>query len=285
MLANVYKALLLLALALSITGCKLAVIVVEGGEVLSVSGTRDCSVNSICVFEVTDTDFHDTFTAVPQPGWEFVRWNAGGDFFCEDSTDPSCFLSNVGTDGIQAIVDAIATQKTYYIMPVFQPLGAAITDTVVAAGKEWAQPDLFTNLTWGAIDAVCPAGVCGGTLNGFLMDGWTWATVEDFNSLANYYIGSAQMGPGPDAHIGSASMLDGFYADGWRNTFELAPEDTGISGRLRDPADPGAHFGGGAADNSFPLEPGVPNDFFISGIPYDDTPADSLLGAWFYRIP
>jgi hypothetical protein len=52
-----------------------------------------------------------------------------------------------------------------------------ITDTVTADGKEWAQVDLFLNLSWYDINAVCPEGVCsdGGMLNGYDMTGWLWA--------------------------------------------------------------------------------------------------------------
>ncbi len=55
-----------------------------------------------------------------------------------------------------------------------------ITDTFSAGGNLWAQPKLFTSLSWNSMDAVCPAGsagVCGvGTLNGYDMNGWTWAS-------------------------------------------------------------------------------------------------------------
>ena len=55
-----------------------------------------------------------------------------------------------------------------------------ITDTVIVGDKEWAQVVLFTSLSWNDMNAVCPAGVCGvGTLNGFDMDGWTWASRAD----------------------------------------------------------------------------------------------------------
>lgn len=52
-----------------------------------------------------------------------------------------------------------------------------ITQTVTVGTKEWAQVNLFTGLSWDDINLVCPAGVCGAsTLNGFDMDGWTWAS-------------------------------------------------------------------------------------------------------------
>ena len=54
-----------------------------------------------------------------------------------------------------------------------------ITDTVIVGDYEWAQVDLFVNLSWNDINFVCPDGNCGlGSLNGFDMNGWTWATAS-----------------------------------------------------------------------------------------------------------
>ena len=59
-----------------------------------------------------------------------------------------------------------------------------ITDTVTVGDKEWAQVDLFYNLSWSEIDGVCSGGTCGsGTLNGYDMTGWTWATTSDVGTF------------------------------------------------------------------------------------------------------
>ena len=45
-------------------------------------------------------------------------------------------------------------------------------DTMTGDGTDWAQVDLFTNLSWNEINAYCPGGVCGtGSLNGNDMEG------------------------------------------------------------------------------------------------------------------
>ncbi|MEZ5503874.1 MAG: hypothetical protein R3E50_14880, partial [Halioglobus sp.] len=98
-----------------------------------------------------------------------------------------------------------------------------ITDIVTVDGKDWAQADLFTNLSWSDINSVCPAGVCSsGSLNGYDMSGWSWASIEDVNNLFNSYIGSPALGPGPDeVYIDDAdqnSFAAQFFADGWRAT-------------------------------------------------------------------
>ena len=91
-----------------------------------------------------------------------------------------------------------------------------IADTVIVGGREWAQTDLFRSLTWGEINAVCPAGACidKGVLNGHDMTGWTWASTDDVNALLNFYIGSEQLGPGP----GSFTDTGDDFRDlkGWR---------------------------------------------------------------------
>lgn len=97
--------------------------------------------------------------------------------------------------------------------------GTLITNTVTVDGKVWGQPDLFTDLSWNDIDAVCPAGVCAGTLNGYNMAGWKWASVNDVNALFNFYIGSPELGPGPSEFIELESQwAPDFSAAGFRPT-------------------------------------------------------------------
>lgn len=103
---------------------------------------------------------------------------------------------------------------------------AQITDTVTANGREWAQVDLFTNLSWNEINAVCPAGVCAGMLKGYDMTGWTWASLGDVVALFNSY----GISP-PLLELGASSAIDSpwalaFFGDGWRRTFTITPITT-----------------------------------------------------------
>ncbi|MFT5709322.1 MAG: hypothetical protein ACI8QT_000008 [Halioglobus sp.] len=59
--------------------------------------------------------------------------------------------------------------------------------SVVRDGKEWLQPVDFTNLSWDDVNAVCPAGVCAGTLNGVDVTGYNWASVDESSELFNSY--------------------------------------------------------------------------------------------------
>lgn len=83
-------------------------------------------------------------------------------------------------------------------------------NTVVVDGVQWAQVDLFSELSWNDIQSVCPGGVCGaGTLNGYAMSGWQLASVEEVNGLFNFYLSAAGvpdadlLGPGPDQFWGA----------------------------------------------------------------------------------
>lgn len=66
-----------------------------------------------------------------------------------------------------------------------------ITDTVIVDGKEWAQVDLFQNISWNDINTVCPEGACAGELNGYDVTGFKWATVRDVNALFNVFLADA----------------------------------------------------------------------------------------------
>ena len=169
---------------------------------------------------------------------------------------------------------------------------APITDIVTVNGREWAQVDLFEGLGWNDINAVCPGGVCGnGTLNGFDVAGWSWATSSDLNTLFNHYIGFAALGPGPDEHRDDPdTFADLFFADGWRLTGILLLDSKITAGYSADSASywsmmfairdtalicsalycsPDARDYDAAYTN-FDLQVTLPNN---------------LLGAWFARTP
>jgi hypothetical protein len=187
MMKQTLKFLLLISIAAVMAGCKLAVIVVEGGEVQSI-GSGTCLEGTICVHQVSDTNYTETFTAVPNSGWAFVKWNSGGGFFCQGSTDPICVISGEGAEENQAIEAIVESDETFYIMPMFV-LSQPIMVTVSVDGKEWTQTPFPAS--WDQINAVCPppAGVCGSgaRLNGYDMSGWTWASIEDVDALFNAY--------------------------------------------------------------------------------------------------
>jgi len=100
-------------------------------------------------------------------------------------------------------------------------------DIVTVNGTQWAQVDLFIELRWSDINAVCPAGICGnGTLNGHDMLGWTWASIADLNALFNAYLSAAgitgtdlldPLQPDRLFDLNATTWAPAFFADGWRN--------------------------------------------------------------------
>jgi hypothetical protein len=205
------KTLLAACLISLVAGCKIAVMVVEGGAVETGDwfDPASCAEGAICIHPVNNTNYSETFSAIPNPGWRFVKWNAGDDFLCADSTSPICAVTNIDLAGNPVIEAVVASPKTFYLMPLFLPL-TEIDKTVTMNGKEWAPLNSFGNLSWDEIDAVCPAtngGHClvGAKLMEYDMTGWTWASVDDVNALFNAYLGSGAMGPGPD-ELASAGM-------------------------------------------------------------------------------
>lgn len=268
---------LFLSIAMMLTGCKVAAIVVEGGEVHSADfGSCQPVVPGVtgiaCLYEVTEAV---EFTAVPDDGWHFVKWNSGGDFLCRDSIEPTCVVTDEGA----ALEPPVQSNTTFYIMPVFA-LGAPITDTANGDGKEWAQPDLFTNVSWNSINAVCPRGICSGTLKGYGMTGWTWASVDDLNSLFNTYIYPYSMGPGPERlELNDGTFNAALGAAGWRYTY-LQEGAVGMIGHTSSSV-PG--------DVNRAYRAGIAEVYFIDLVDTSFTGLKSEYrsdtGAWFYRTP
>jgi hypothetical protein len=235
-LKSLLQILIILTVICILSACKLAIVSVEGGEVQSqASGT--CAAGTICIIEVTDASFSEVFEAVPQEGWRFRRWNSGQRLLCGRSTIPQCGLSFENVVANPNLDVVLASSETFYLMPVFKP----DTDVIEAGGKAWLQPDLFQNMTWEEIHAVCPLGVCpdGAQLRGRDMTGWRLASVDDLNSLFNGYMGGQLLGHGhrgfmwgrsEDGEMGQLPnryFVDDFYDAGWR-PLHSGPIDDGF---------------------------------------------------------
>ena len=192
MVTQTLRFLLLISIATLMAGCKLAVIVVEGGEVKSdSSGT--CMAGSICSVQVTDTNFQDAFEPAPNEGWYFDSWKSGDRFFCGGSNVPVCILSLHEHTENKAIGEIVASSETFYLMPVFkevQPDLIVIDErSVKVEGREWLQPADFTNHSYNQVSEVCPDGLCSGTLPGSSKDltGYMWASSDDVGLLFQAY--------------------------------------------------------------------------------------------------
>ncbi len=160
------KALLIISLAMLATGCKLALTVTSGGDVTSLSGNRDCVGGSLCEYEVTDTSFVDSFTAVPRPGYVFSKWQGGDDYQCAESTNPTCTISTNLIESFQGpargVADTIiASGRYYYVQPLFTFVGI---DTDEDGTKDYLDPDDDND---GVLDADDNCPLEGPNLDGF----------------------------------------------------------------------------------------------------------------------
>ncbi|MEZ5571390.1 MAG: hypothetical protein R3E64_05135 [Halioglobus sp.] len=178
------------------------------------------------------------------------------------------------------------------VMPPRASASVMITDTIIADGRVWAQPDLFLQApgvpNWYAIDAVCPAGVCAGDwqINGatYDMEGWTWAAVEDVNSLFNYYLGANTFGSDPQQLQGQL-IAAVFFADGWRAT-HFTNSSILLSALTRTSSDRFPDFAHEGSVSHIPSGIGV--DTWATS-PYSRkngvwSPGNLLsYGGWFYR--
>jgi Divergent InlB B-repeat domain len=102
-----------------LSGCFLRVEVGEGGSVQSLSDTRNCAENTSCSFEVTDTDFVDTFTAIPKAGYVFSHWKGGDGYLCPNLGSPVCMQSNTHLAGNPSADAFIASDSEMILEPVF----------------------------------------------------------------------------------------------------------------------------------------------------------------------
>jgi hypothetical protein len=170
------------------------------------------------------------------------------------------------------------------VQPVFKS-APPITDVIAVEGREWAQVDLFSNLSRNDINAVCPepTGVCieDGILNDQDMTGWTWASLEDIRALFNFYIGSDVLGPWPGDTYGQDDSIwaSAFFAAGWR------PSRTSTEPYYRELA-------GLAIDTAISPSPIMPWIYDAHHRDQANTRtapatnwAQAYVGGWFYRIP
>lgn len=166
--------------------------------------------------------------------------------------------------------------------------GAALmisgTDIVTADGKEWAQPDLFLNLSWNDIAAQCPAGVCGSgaELNGYDVSGWTWASQDAVDALFNFFVsGFGTSGPLAFTEPNS-TWAPAILAYGFDPTFDVGSNRglLGWTSTLTSPGGTSAYLGliNDAID---PIVDDVAST--VAGASLAGT--NSILGAWLVRFP
>lgn len=100
------KNLLLLVFLSIIYGCSHPIEIVGEGDVLSITGTRNCSLEDFqagrenCTKNLVQGEYKETYYAVPRSGWEFSQWIN----YCADAVKNECAFS----------IPANAVQKNWF---------------------------------------------------------------------------------------------------------------------------------------------------------------------------
>ena len=270
-----------------LAGCKLAVIVVEGGEVQS-TGSGTCSAGTVCVINVEDTSFSETFTAIPADGWYFHKWNQGDRFFCGNSVYLKCELSFESVQGEENIETLVASDEVFYLMPVFKQLPEANLvegqpRVIEVNGKkwEWLQPIDFQGYTDDQYATVCSrkSGLCNGMLPGSTFDltGYYWALSSDIYVLYSAY------GAEPPFDFTNTSQTSTICHDFQESIYEGSGDVPVITGSLRNPPNErgqpyGALIWCGDVD-----EKDVDTIFLGPGPANLSEYQERQFGAWFWR--
>ena len=123
---------------------------------------------------------------------------------------------------------------------------------------------------------------------GFDVEGWTWASPDEVNTLFNSYLraagvpGNDLLGPGPDEYWSDehTTWAPAFFADGWQGSGPITNfifETSGLTSQRA--TNPDYVYAASLGDYwNFDLT----GDFARSDVQVHR--ADSSHGAWFYRV-
>lgn len=131
----VYSRIIVVFLALlAVAGCKVKIIVPDGGYVTTSSRNHLCQSSEACVIEVNTTGFDETFFAIANPGYFFRKWEKSELSLCGGGLK-SCRLLTTGFAGNQLLMELLESDTTFNLKPIFM-LGNCETAT-----EEWVEQD------------------------------------------------------------------------------------------------------------------------------------------------
>lgn len=162
-------------------------------------------------------------------------------------------------------------------------------DVITINGREWMQPDLFVNLSWVAINAVCPGGACidGGVLAGKDMTGWTWASRDTMLEFFNSF------GISPPLEIGvvhgaaekNSAWAPSFFSWGFRPIIPVSSTPDVILGWVSDSSSYSYPPTSAYRDEAHIADREDPDMFDAAGFSPMCCSTNPEVGAWFYRAP
>jgi hypothetical protein len=126
--------LAVIAVACWLAGCKITITPLSGGNAESESGSWICSEAEPCVIDLEDTDFEETFVAVPDEGFQFVEWKRAPLYLC-GGLKTACTISTksfAGNPDLEALLDR--NDLEFFLEPVFADEDAAGEHTITPKG-------------------------------------------------------------------------------------------------------------------------------------------------------
>ena len=116
------KSMIILIVSVVLSGCFIRISPSTGGVVQNQSGTYpDCSAADTCDdIPVVDTTFDETFTAVPEDGYEFIRWIRAGGHLYGCNTNPELRISTANLEALELFFNS---DTVFTVAPLFQSTG------------------------------------------------------------------------------------------------------------------------------------------------------------------
>lgn len=113
-----FRALLAILAAVLIVGCKVDIIVPEGGKVVTNSGDYECGAGDVCTIEISDLFFDETFKAIPTEDYVFARWENIEGSLCSYQAAPCRIVSSLAElhENFMALLES---DEIFYLVPVF----------------------------------------------------------------------------------------------------------------------------------------------------------------------
>ena len=144
---KISKILAVSAVGLILAGCRIEVVVHEGGSVVTESGNHECLAGETCIVDVVDIFFNEAFMGQPHEGMKFDGWVTRDRGFCGGSTDP-CALKTEAFEGNENLMPFLDNpEEIFYLEASFSAATLACEFTQSTPGGDFKTCVVASNLT------------------------------------------------------------------------------------------------------------------------------------------
>lgn len=114
------RCVLFVLFSVVVSACRIQVSTSAGGSIQTASGSYFCGADAECsAVEVTDTNFDETFIAVPDSGFKFAGWRSRNRGLCGGSLD-DCRLFTSGFAGNDTLLAFLEGDEEFFLEAVFE---------------------------------------------------------------------------------------------------------------------------------------------------------------------